>query len=90
MRFSTQALYKIADQTNDPKFYQDLHWSRKFEKSSPKDKSFWGEGRFEFKIDVLIGNTSGLGSVITKYFSGRAMEIISSYMGWYSYAKTEC
>lgn len=69
LHFSTQALYKIADQTNDPKFYQDLHWSRRFEKSSPKDRSFWGEGRFEFKIDVLIGNTSGLGSVITKYFS---------------------
>lgn len=35
----------------------------------PKISHFGGEGRFEFKIDVLIGNTSGLGSVITKYFS---------------------
>ncbi|MFW0714472.1 hypothetical protein ACN1CD_01325 [Pedobacter sp. N23S346] len=60
IRFTEAAISRIMDQ-DDPRNPGQFvsSWS------TPK----WTEGNFEFKIDVLINNTSGLGTTITRYLS---------------------
>lgn len=38
---------------------------------------FWTEGKYEFKIDVLINNIAGLGTTITKYISASPADLFT-------------
>lgn len=57
IKFETgeQAYNKISDQAGDPYYY-----------GGPSGG--WSEGSFEFNLTVLISNTQGIGSTITKLF----------------------
>ena len=62
-----EALNKIADQEGVDPLVKDK--SVVNTGNTPAVQAgFWTDGQFEFKIDVLINNISGLGSSITKYF----------------------
>ncbi|WP_316776542.1 hypothetical protein [Pedobacter antarcticus] len=64
LKFKTgkEAYDKISDQSEDPYAIHDPN--------SPTNSptASWTEGSFEFKVTVLINNTQGLGTVITKLF----------------------
>lgn len=63
-----EAMNKIADQQGaDPMLKDDIVLVNTT--ATPQvSAAFWTDGQFEFKIDVLINNISGLGASITKYF----------------------
>ncbi|CAK7042743.1 MAG: hypothetical protein PEPC_01821 [Peptostreptococcus russellii] len=64
-----EAMNKIADQKGvDPMLKDDDMVSVNTNATPQVSAAFWTDGQFEFKIDVLINNVSGLGSSITKYF----------------------
>lgn len=62
IRLTTQAFSRITDQTGDPEWVGSYYGPGR-----DKGKAFWTEGQYEFKIDVLVSNMSGLGSTLTKY-----------------------
>jgi len=51
------ALRKISDQTGDPQETTDIH-----------ELPTWTDGEFEFMLKIYLGNKSGFGSELTKYF----------------------
>lgn len=67
LTFSKQAYYKMVDYDGNPDQVRPL----------------WQEGRFEIKIDILINNTSGLGTTLTKYINASFDELFEcpSYIG---------
>lgn len=65
LKFKTgrEAHQKISDQAEDPYAGWDPN-----SPSSTVPTAGWTEGGFEFKVTVLINNTQGIGTVVTKLF----------------------
>jgi len=59
MTFSVDALNKMSDQTEDPKFNS----------GTPNPSSWWTEGRYEIQASVLINSRNGLGPNYTRIIS---------------------
>ena len=74
IKFSESAFGKMRDQ--DDLNYRDLLLKDDV-LINPSTPGFWSDGKFEFKIDVIINNQAGLGTSITKYFSIEPNEIFN-------------
>ncbi|MDR0961375.1 MAG: hypothetical protein LBM62_02280 [Mediterranea sp.] len=60
-------LNKISDQPSDPKRTKDM--------STNRSAKYWTDGEFEFKVKLYVGNKSGFGSEIVKYFRIKPEEL---------------
>lgn len=60
IRFTQAAMNKMVDQ-DDPRAPTDVRYF------GPNHIPYWTDGNFEIKFDVLINNTAGLGTTLTKY-----------------------
>jgi len=81
IKFSPQAYTKMADASADPKTTSKSAIVLLIDKSENNDPNgatsdyLWTEGRFEIKIDVMVNNTSGLGTTLTKYFNAAPKDL---------------
>ncbi|HEY0271586.1 MAG TPA: hypothetical protein VGC22_00320 [Chitinophaga sp.] len=66
LRFSVDALNKMSDQAGDAAFNGDPDPGHGL---NPPQSLFWFDGNFEFQIDILINDVSGIGSTVTKYIT---------------------
>lgn len=69
IKFSESAIAKFMDQ-NDPRPAPTMTiGGQVYTITNTPDYPKWMDGNFEFKFDVLINNTAGLGTTVTKYIS---------------------
>lgn len=76
------ALNKISDQADDPKFNWDVHEST----STNNYKPLWTDGEFEFKVYVYLGGATAVGNVLTTYFRMQPGDLFQSV---YNNSRTE-
>lgn len=69
------AYNKISDQDGDPFIKTENIYTSWVGAGRDAYPIFWTEGKYEFKIDVLINNTVGLGTTITKYISASPIDL---------------
>lgn len=71
------AYNKISDQDGDPFIKTENIYTSWMGDGKSAYPIFWTEGKYEFKIDVLINNTVGLGTTITKYISASPIDLFN-------------
>nr|WP_129731446.1 hypothetical protein [Parabacteroides goldsteinii] len=69
-----EAYAKISDQDGDPYINTGNIYGPSLG-GNDVFPIFWTEGKYEFKIDILINNTVGLGTTLTKYISASPSDL---------------
>lgn len=74
--FSESALERMCDGTGDPTLKPKPGMHDKDAPSHGANQSwFWLDGKFEFKIDIIINNQAGLGTSLTKYITASPTDL---------------
>jgi hypothetical protein len=77
LEFSYNAYLRMTDQ-DDPRLERTSISTTINDPNVPYlEKLLWGEGYYEFKIDIYINNLEGLGTVITRYFSAKPTDLFT-------------